>query len=77
METGKSVRKMRKKLNMSQAKLSELTGIPQTTISGWENRYEPNIKEILKIATAFGCSLQELLNCEESGFYEEPPTGTA
>ena len=60
--TGKAIRETRKKLKMSQARLSELTGIPQTTISGWENGLEPNIKEIKMIAAALKCPYQELID---------------
>jgi len=62
MRTGEAIRAMRKKLKISQSKLSELTGFPQTTISGWEREFEPNIKEVKAIANAFGCSYQELLD---------------
>ena len=62
METGKAIRKMREKFGISQSKLSEMTGIPQTTISGWERGIEPKIKEIKKIAAALNCSYQELLD---------------
>ncbi|MFA7136194.1 MAG: helix-turn-helix transcriptional regulator [Bacteroidales bacterium] len=63
---GTKLRYLRKQLNISQQKLGEETGIPQTTISDWENnKYLPNINEAVKLAAALGVTLTELL--EKSG----------
>jgi transcriptional regulator with XRE-family HTH domain len=59
---GTKLRYLRKQLNISQQKLGEKTGIPQTTISDWENnKYLPDINDAAKLAAALKVTLTELL----------------
>ncbi|MCL2029830.1 MAG: helix-turn-helix domain-containing protein [Deltaproteobacteria bacterium] len=45
----------------SQTRLSDLTGIPQTTISCWErNIGEPTVSQAQKLAGALGVPLEDL-----------------
>ncbi|MGV8149659.1 MAG: helix-turn-helix domain-containing protein [Alkaliphilus sp.] len=62
MSFGKKVRKLRLAKSMSQTKLGELTNIPQTTISDWENSKSlPNIEDAKKIAKVLNVEIAELL----------------
>ena len=54
--------KIRIENNLTQSKLSELTGINQQNISRWESGQNiPNIEECVKLANFFGVSLDELV----------------
>jgi transcriptional regulator with XRE-family HTH domain len=58
---------LRKKKKLSQDKLSELTGVPQTTLAYWETTGQlTGRKAILKMAKALGVSVGELLRDEKS-----------
>jgi len=62
MTLGARLRGMRKVAKESQIGLSIKTGIPQTTISDWENdKSEPTASDIVKLATALGVTITELL----------------
>lgn len=51
----------RKKAGLSQSKLAELTGIPQTTISGWEKDIgEPSVTRAILLAQALQTTVEEL-----------------
>ena len=70
MSFGKNLQLMRKKRGFTQSTLSNETGIPQTTISGWETeKYEPGITEAALLARALKCSLDNLVD-------DLPRTGT-
>lgn len=63
---GTELKKLRIERNMSQADLSKLTGIPQTSISDVENnRYIPKITTCLELANALGVDLKRLLDSIE------------
>ena len=48
---GKIIKKMRIDKNLTQAELSKMLNIDQTTLSGWERGYrEPTFESIEKIA---------------------------
>ena len=55
----------RKELGLSQSGLSELSGVPQTTISGWERGIKPTAVDLLKVASALNVTVDYLLR--ESG----------
>ena len=57
--------KVRKEHNLTQTKLSELTGIKQQNISRWEaGKNLPNIDECVRLADYFGLSLDEFIGRE-------------
>ncbi len=60
---GKNIKKYRKKLGISQDKLSKLAGITLHTITKIESGTTPNprIETVKKIADALGVSIEELL----------------
>jgi len=59
----KRLRCLRKLTGKSQQQLFKETGIPQTTISCWENAIgEPSVSDLPKLAAALGVSVAELLN---------------
>ena len=66
MKIGEIIRQKRKQMGISQDKLSELTGIPQTTISGWERGFEPKLSELKNIAIALNCSCNDFLDDSSS-----------
>lgn len=62
MSTGKLLIELRKSHRLSQAKLSDLSGVPQTTISGIENTGKtPGLKTASKLANVFGLHAEDLL----------------
>lgn len=62
MTFGQNLKDFRHRKNISQTKLFQKTGLPQTTISDWENdKYLPNIVEAQKIAKALDVRLSKLL----------------
>lgn len=62
MKLGERLRSYRLLKEMTQADLSKVTNIPQTTISDLErDKYIPNIDVLIKLTQALGVSLQELL----------------
>lgn len=62
MTFGSRMREFRTGLNQSQAIIASKTGIPQTTISDWENdKSEPTVSDIMKLSSALGVSISKLL----------------
>jgi transcriptional regulator with XRE-family HTH domain len=58
---GHRLQRLRKDAGFSQSALARATGIPVTTIRGWEqDRRIPRIDSALKVARALGISLDEL-----------------
>jgi transcriptional regulator with XRE-family HTH domain len=65
MTIGKSIRQLRKDRNITQKKLSELTGIAEITIRQYEaDKYSPKIQQVEKIATALGVTPFEIMGTE-------------
>ncbi|MDE6908719.1 helix-turn-helix domain-containing protein [Hominisplanchenecus murintestinalis] len=61
METAKKIRMYRKKSGLTQNQLAEKTGLSIATIQGYEqNKYEPKIETLQKIAVALGVSINDL-----------------
>jgi transcriptional regulator with XRE-family HTH domain len=72
MTIGDRIRKFRETKNMSTYKLSELTGIPQSTISKLENGKRKSDNEVLvKIADALKISIERLTGEAVSSIIEE------
>lgn len=57
------VRERRMSSHLSQTELSSLSGVPQGIISGIEsgNTKNPRIDTVAKLASALGCTVDELL----------------
>ncbi len=76
------IRKLRKEMNMKQLELCEKLGIVQATLSGWENeKYEPDLKSIKRMAEIFNVSIDYLLGesnrpVSEHNVFEIPVLGT-
>lgn len=60
------LKKFRSRLdNISQAELAERLGIPKTTLASYEqDRCDPNIKTLVKLADFFNVSIDELVGRE-------------
>ena len=58
---GGKIKELRKKFNLTQEKLAELAGIPQSHVSRLENgKHSPSHVTIEKLATALGVEASEL-----------------
>ena len=76
MTFGQRMRYYRQKINASQADIELKTGIPQTTLSRWENdSAEPRITELILLATAYGVTIAELLSDSNQQSTALPRTG--
>lgn len=63
-QVGKNIKERRKRLHLSQARLSELSGISQSAISDIENpasTKRPNTDTIQKLAAALQCTVSDLI----------------
>jgi transcriptional regulator with XRE-family HTH domain len=59
---------LRVEANLTQEEAAELAGIPRTTLTTWERTGElPGRKEIVRLAKAYGVSIQKLLRAEQLG----------
>ena len=69
MSIGNRIKHKRKELNMTQKELSDMTGIPTTTISDYEkDKYEPNATNILKISDVIKCKISWLVTGKIENF---------
>lgn len=58
MTIGQRLKQQREELNISLRKLSEMTGIPTSSIRDYENdKYDPPISKTLKLSIALKCSI--------------------
>lgn len=58
---GENLKRLRKERKLSQAEISKILGIAQTTYAGYENnKHEPDLKTLLAIADYFMVSLDYL-----------------
>jgi transcriptional regulator with XRE-family HTH domain/DNA-directed RNA polymerase subunit RPC12/RpoP len=74
--TGTTIRHLREKRNMTQAKLAEILGVSSKTISKWETgKGIPDSNLLPKICEIFEISINELLNGER--FKKEEYTSKA
>lgn len=66
MEIGKTIKNLRKELNLTQTKLAQLLFVSQDTISLWElNKSLPDIESLVKLAKIFDVSTDFLLGLEK------------
>lgn len=57
-----AIRIFRKKSNMTQAAVADALGVDQTTVSKWEKGEAlPRADTLIKLATLFDCTVDELL----------------
>lgn len=69
MQIGENIKKYRLAAELSQAKLGELMGLTNQTISSWEkNRTEPNIVQVEQMALILKCNKSDLI-----GYKKEVP----
>ncbi|KRK48163.1 helix-turn-helix transcriptional regulator [Secundilactobacillus kimchicus] len=62
MNSGEKLIRFRERAGMTQAKLSDVSRVPQTTISGIENTDKtPGLITATKLADALGIDVKELL----------------
>lgn len=56
---------MRERAGLTQLQLSEMIGVPQSTIASWEtNRAMPRVKRLVQLAKLLNCSVEELLETD-------------
>lgn len=74
IDVGKNIKNRRKQLRLSQARLSELSGISQSAISDIENpsaTKRPNTDTIQKLALALNCSVSDLMGESKNTLIDE------
>ena len=65
-----NVRKLRKKLNITQKSLADTIGYSEKTVSKWETEGSvPPIEALFKIADIFRVSIEELFKCDGTIYY--------
>ena len=65
-----NIRRLRKKLNMTQKSLADAIGYSEKTVSKWETEGSiPSIEALFRVANVFRVSLVELFRCDESIYY--------
>lgn len=62
---GENLKYFREKQGMTQTKLADVSGVPQTTISTIEHGATPNVRITNKLAIALSISIVQLLNEKE------------
>lgn len=76
MNTGEKIKSYRTQLNMSQNKLSQITGISESAIRKYEKGERiPKIEQLQKISDAFDISI--LVFIDDNDFYNEGPLSPA
>ena len=65
-----NVRKLRKKLGMTQKELAGTIGYSEKTVSKWETEGSvPSIEALFRVANIFRVSIVELFRCDEAIYY--------
>lgn len=65
-----NVRRLRKKLNMTQKSLADAIGYSEKTVSKWETEGSiPSIDALFKVANVLHVSIVELFRCDENIYY--------
>ena len=65
-----NVRRLRKKLNMTQKALADAILYSEKTVSKWETEGSvPSIEALFRIANIFRVSVEELFRCDEAIYY--------
>lgn len=71
------IKQLRLARNMKQTELCQMLGITQGALSVWENeRFEPDIASLVKMAKIFECDLNYLLGLSPGAFISEISEGT-
>lgn len=61
MTVGEKIKTIRKEKRITQAKLSQLTGIAEITIRQYEaGKYKPKFEQLIKLSAALGVSISDL-----------------
>lgn len=62
MDISSKIRDWRAKADLSQAQAAEAVGVRQPTLCNWENdKLTPDAGNLVKLAKAMGCTVDELL----------------
>lgn len=65
-----NIRRLRKKLNMTQKALADAMGYSEKTVSKWETEGSiPSVEVLFKVANLFHVSIVELFRCNETMYY--------
>lgn len=65
-----NVRRLRKKLNITQKSLADKIGYSEKTVSKWETEGSvPSIEALFRVANIFRVSIVELFRCDEAIYY--------
>ncbi|MBQ8566777.1 MAG: XRE family transcriptional regulator [Clostridia bacterium] len=65
-----NVRRLRKKLNITQKSLADAIGYSEKTVSKWETEGSvPSIEALFRVANIFRVSILELFRCDEATYY--------
>ena len=65
-----NVRRLRKKLNITQKSLADAMGYSEKTVSKWETEGSiPSIEALFRIANFFHVSIVELFRCDDAIYY--------
>ena len=65
-----NVRRLRKKLNITQKSLADAIGYSEKTVSKWETEGSvPSIEALFRVANIFRVSIVELFKCDEAIYY--------
>ena len=65
-----NVRRLRKKLNITQKSLADNIGYSEKTVSKWETEGSvPSIEALFRVANIFRVSILELFRCDEAIYY--------
>jgi transcriptional regulator with XRE-family HTH domain len=65
MTTAERIRAKRDAAGWTQRQLAQMIDTDQGAVSGWENGRTPELRYLVRLATAFGCTLDELVPREE------------
>ncbi len=69
MEFGKTFKKCRQEMRLSQKEVAEKLGIHQSNISDWENNISrPDYEKLIQLSEIYSVTLYELLGIEEPTF---------
>jgi transcriptional regulator with XRE-family HTH domain len=67
------LRELRKAKGLPQSELGARVGIPQPTISNWEQgKHDPELSAALALAEVFGVTVEELVRVPEGTKFEPP-----
>lgn len=65
MTYGELINKLITDRKLTSARLEEMSGVPKRTIDEYrQNRINPSLDSAIKIARAFGMTLDEFMKCE-------------